>query len=244
MDHLTVTILAAGEGKRMNSNVPKVLHLLKNRPMLVRVIETARKLSPHKIVVVTGKHDELIQRTVSKYIFIKDVTFVKQAVPLGTGDAIKSCLGEYEDEGPVLILNGDMPLLNDKILNRMMKSISDATVLTAKFDNPTGYGRIISDAYGDLIQIVEEKDCSDEEKQMNIVNTGVYKIHSHILKEFIPKIINDNSQKEYYLTDIVKLLKNRFIPVDTILVGESENVFVSGVNTQEELMALEPYASQ
>jgi UDP-N-acetylglucosamine diphosphorylase/glucosamine-1-phosphate N-acetyltransferase len=243
MDYLTVTILAAGEGKRMNSNVPKVLHLLKNRPMIVRVIETARKLNPHKIVVVTGEHDEVIQTTISKYTFIKDITFVKQAVPLGTGDAIKSCLGEYKDEGPVLILNGDMPLINDQILNRMIESISDAAVLTAKFENPNGYGRIISDAYGDLIKIVEEKDCSDEEKQVNIINTGVYKIHSHILKEFIPKIDNDNSQKEYYLTDIVKLLKNRFIPVDTILVDESENIFVSGVNTEEELLALEPYAS-
>jgi bifunctional UDP-N-acetylglucosamine pyrophosphorylase/glucosamine-1-phosphate N-acetyltransferase len=243
MDHLTVTILAAGEGKRMNSNVPKVLHLLKNRPMVVRVIETARKLRPHKIIVVTGKHDELIQRTISKYTFIKDITFVKQALPLGTGNAIKTCFSEYEDEGPVLILNGDMPLINDKILNRMIQSITDATVLTAKFEDPTGYGRIISDAYGDLIKIVEEKDCSEEEKQVKIINTGVYKVHSHILKEFITKIDNDNSQKEYYLTDIVRLLKNRFIPVDTILVDERENIFVSGANTQEELLALVPYAA-
>jgi bifunctional UDP-N-acetylglucosamine pyrophosphorylase/glucosamine-1-phosphate N-acetyltransferase len=207
------------------------------------VIETARKLHPHKIIVVTGKHDELIQRTISKYTFIKDIIFVKQVMPLGTGDAIKSCLGEYEDEGPVLILNGDMPLINDKTLNRMMGSISDATVLTAKFENPTGYGRIISDAYGDLKKIVEEKDCNEEEKQVNIINTGIYKIHSRILKEFILKIDDDNNQKEYYLTDIVRLLKNRFIPVDTILVDESENIFVRGVNTQEELLALEPYAS-
>jgi len=243
MDHLTVTILAAGEGKRMSSNLPKVLHLLKNRPMLVRVIETARLLRPHKLIVITGKHDDLIQNTLKKYMFIKDIIFVKQTNPLGTGDAIKSCLSEYTDDGPVLILNGDMPLINDKILNKLIGNPNDSVLLTANFENPQGYGRIICDNYGELLKIVEEKDCDKDESAIQIINTGVYKIHSLLLKEFIPKIDNDNNQKEYYLTDIIKLLKNRFFPVDTILLSENENIYVSGVNTPEELKALESYAS-
>jgi UDP-N-acetylglucosamine diphosphorylase/glucosamine-1-phosphate N-acetyltransferase len=243
MDHLTVTILAAGEGKRMCSNLPKVLHLFKNLPMLVRVIETARRLHPHKLIVVTGKHDDLIQNTLKKYTFITDITFVKQINPLGTGDAIKSCLSEYIDDGPVLILNGDMPLINDAILNRLIENPNDSVLLTANFENPRGYGRIVCDNYGELIKIVEEKDCDEKERSIQTINTGVYKIHSLLLKEFIPKIDNDNNQKEYYLTDIFKLLKNRFLHVDTILLSENENVFVSGVNTPEELKALQYYES-
>jgi UDP-N-acetylglucosamine diphosphorylase/glucosamine-1-phosphate N-acetyltransferase len=243
MDYLTVTILAGGEGKRMRSNLPKVLHLLNGRPMLVRVIETARRLNPHKIIVVTGKFDELIQSTLSKYTKISDITFVKQQVPLGTGDALKACLPEYIDDGPVLILNGDMPLISESILNRLIGSEHDANILTAKFENPQGYGRIICDKYSELLKIVEEKDCDDAERMVNIINTGVYLIHSHLLKEFIPKIDNENGQGEYYLTDIVKLLKNRLINVNAILLDENENIYVSGVNTPEELKALEPYAS-
>jgi UDP-N-acetylglucosamine diphosphorylase/glucosamine-1-phosphate N-acetyltransferase len=243
MDHLTVTILAGGEGKRMHSNLPKVLHLLKGKPMLVRVIETARQLMPHKIIVVTGKFDELIQSTISKYTKISDIVFVKQAEPLGTGDALKACILEYIDDGPVLILNSDMPLINENILNRLVGSEYDAALLTAKFENPQGYGRIICDKYGELVKIVEEKDCDETEREVKIINTGIYKIHSHLLKEFIPKIENENSQGEYYLTDIVKLLKNRLIYVNATLLDEKENIYVSGVNTQEELKALEPYAS-
>jgi UDP-N-acetylglucosamine diphosphorylase/glucosamine-1-phosphate N-acetyltransferase len=243
MDYLTITILAGGEGKRMNSNLPKVLHLLKDRPMLVRLIETARRLNPHKIIVVTGKFDELIRNTISKYTKISDITFVKQRTPLGTGDALKTCLPEFIDDGPILILNGDMPLINDNILNRLIGSEHDANLLTAKFENPQGYGRIICDKYGEILKIVEEKDCEDAEREVNVINTGVYQIHSHLLKEFIPKIENENSQGEYYLTDIVKLLKNRLINVNAILLDEKENIYVSGVNTQEELKALEPYAS-
>jgi len=243
MENLIVTILAAGEGKRMNSNLPKVLHTVKNRPMLVRVIETARLLNPVKLIVVIGKYKDLIQTTLSKYISLNDITFVEQSEPLGTGDAIKSCLPEYKDDGPVLILNGDMPLITLDILKKVTDYESDASIITAKFDNPSGYGRVFTTRNGMVLKIIEEKDCTEIEKENNIINTGIYCIHSVFLKEFIPKIHNSNAQKEYYLTDVIKLMNQRLIPVQSILLDENENIFVSGVNTPEELANLETYAS-
>jgi bifunctional UDP-N-acetylglucosamine pyrophosphorylase/glucosamine-1-phosphate N-acetyltransferase len=243
MENLIVTILAAGEGKRMNSNLPKVLHTIKNRPMLVRVIETARLLNPVKLIVVVGKHKDLIQTTLSKYFSLNDIIFVEQPEALGTGDAIKSCLQQYADDGPVLILNGDMPLITLDILKKMTDSEYDASVMTAKFENPSGYGRVFTTKKGMVLKIVEEKDCTDIEKENNIINTGIYCIHSIFLKEFIPKIEKENAQKEYYLTDIIKFMNQRFIPVQSILLDENENIFVSGVNTPEELANLVNYAS-
>jgi UDP-N-acetylglucosamine diphosphorylase/glucosamine-1-phosphate N-acetyltransferase len=243
MENLIITILAAGEGKRMNSNLPKVLHTIKNRPMLVRVIETARLLDPVKLIVVVGKYKDLIQTTLSKYIRLNDITFVEQSVPLGTGDAIKSCLPEYTEDGPVLILNGDMPLITLDILKKATNIDFDASIITAKFENPTGYGRVFTTKNGKVLKIVEEKDCTDLEKENNIINTGIYCIHSIFLKEFIPKIEKENAQREYYLTDIIKLMNQRFIPVQSILLDETENIYVSGVNTPEELANLINYAS-
>ena len=243
MDNLIVTIMAAGEGKRMNSNLPKVLHMIKNKPMLVRVIETARLLNPVKLIVVVGKHKDLIQTTLSKYISLNDIIFVEQSEALGTGDAIKSCLLEYADNGPVLILNGDMPLITLDILKKVTNCESDASIITAKFENPSGYGRVFTTRNGRVLKIIEEKDCSEIEKENNIINTGIYCIHSVFLKEFIPKINNSNAQKEYYLTDVIKLMNQRLIPVQSILLDENENIFVSGVNTPEELANLETYAS-
>jgi UDP-N-acetylglucosamine diphosphorylase/glucosamine-1-phosphate N-acetyltransferase len=241
MDYLTVVILAGGQGARMQSTQPKVLLLLKDRPMLVRVIETAQLLNPHKIIVITGQQDSLIKTTISKYMPIGSITFVNQPVPLGTGDAVKCCLSEIKDDGPVLILNGDMPLITEQILQNIISIEADAIVLTANFENPTGYGRIICNSRGVIQKIVEEKDCSDEERAITLINTGVYCIHSILLKEFIYKIENDNAQKEYYLTDIIKLLKGRSMHIKTLLLDQSENIYVSGANTPEELAILESY---
>uniref|UniRef100_A0A6C0B2Y7 UDP-N-acetylglucosamine diphosphorylase n=1 Tax=viral metagenome TaxID=1070528 RepID=A0A6C0B2Y7_9ZZZZ len=243
MDSLTVTILAAGQGKRMQSNLPKVLHLFKGKPMLVRIIETVRQLKPFKIIVVTGKFHDIIKACLLKYIRIGDLTFVQQPEPKGTGHAILCCLPEYKDNEKVLIVNGDMPLMNVGALRKIAEHDSDVSVLTASFENPTGYGRAIINKRGDLVEIIEEKDCSESEKLINIINTGIYCIHSLYLNEFIPKINNENTQQEYYLTDIIKLLKNRFIQINTIQLDTNENFYVSGVNTREELIELENYAS-
>jgi UDP-N-acetylglucosamine diphosphorylase/glucosamine-1-phosphate N-acetyltransferase len=243
MDRLTITILAGGEGKRMNSNLPKVLHEVKKKPMLVHIINTARLLNPEQIIVVTGKYNDLIQKTLMKFISVSDILFVVQKTPLGTGDAVKCCLPYYSDEDLVLILNGDTPFISVGIINKLINSSKDASMLVAKFENPNGYGRTFCRRNGDVIKIVEQKDCTEEETKHPIINTGIYCIHSTFLKEFIPKIDNDNAQREYYLTDIVKTMSARFIPICSILLEESENILITGVNTQEELAILNNYES-
>jgi len=240
MNNLIVTILAGGEGKRMRSDIPKVLHLFKEKPMLARIIETVRELNPKKIIIVTGKFHPVIIQTLSKYIDVFGLVFVKQPEPLGTGDAIKCCLDEYDSDDKVLILNGDTPLITSTILQRFIEgSRGSCTVLTARFENPFGYGRIIYDKDGDFTGIVEEKDCSYIQQTINIINAGIYYINGFILKDFIPMISNNNFQKEFYLTDIVKTVKDKsWNVIDTVLLDESDNRYISGVNTPEELESL------
>jgi UDP-N-acetylglucosamine diphosphorylase/glucosamine-1-phosphate N-acetyltransferase len=238
--NLVITILAAGEGKRMRSNLPKVLHLFHGKPILARIIKTARLLNPVNIIIITGRHNQLIQKTLSEYISLKDIFFVVQKNPLGTGDAIKTTLPYYHSGKQVLILNGDMPLISKDILEQFINKRSPMNILVAKFENPFGYGRIVYNSDGEFTEIVEEKDCNDLQREIQIVNSGLYYLSADILTEYIPKITNENSQKEYYLTDIVKLMKqDSRIKIDTFLIGESENKYISGVNTPEELVTLE-----
>jgi bifunctional UDP-N-acetylglucosamine pyrophosphorylase/glucosamine-1-phosphate N-acetyltransferase len=240
MNDLVVTILAGGQGKRMRSDIPKVLHLFKEKPMLARIIETVRGVNPKKIIIVTGKFHDMIIQTLSKYINIFGLVFVKQHEPLGTGHAIKCCLDEYHMEDKVLILNGDTPLITCDILQNFIEgSRGSCNVLTARFENPFGYGRIIYDKDGDFLGIVEEKDCSEVQQTINIINGGIYYINGYIIKQFVPLITNNNVQKEYYLTDIVKTVKTKsWNVIDTFLLDESETHYISGVNTPEELELL------
>jgi UDP-N-acetylglucosamine diphosphorylase/glucosamine-1-phosphate N-acetyltransferase len=244
IENLVITILAAGEGKRMKSDVPKVLHLFNGKPMLVRIIETTLLLNPKKIVIITGKFHELIKTTLSDYFDINNsiIEFVIQKIPQGTGDAIRCCLSCYDKGDKVLILNGDMPLINKEVLEKFIQNSnnSDMSILVARLTNPYGYGRIIFNEEGEFTQIIEEKDCNEEQKKMNIVNSGLYFITSEILQLYIPFIENINAQKEYYLTDIVKIVKeNKKTQIHTYLIDEKENSIISGVNTPEELFKLE-----
>ena len=212
MDKLVVTIMAAGEGKRMNSNIPKVLHLFKNAPMLVRIIDEVYRLRPRKIIIVTGKYDKLIKETLednlNSYIY-KKLVFVKQEIPNGTAGAIKETLRKYNNDENVLILNGDMPLIKSSLLNKIISGKINSLVVT-DLENPTGYGRILynKELNNKFIGIREEKDCNEEERLIKTVNVGIYYFNAGILKEYIPMIDNDNIQNEYYLTDIVKVIYN------------------------------------
>lgn len=247
MNNLVVTIMAAGEGKRMNSNIPKVLHLFKNIPMLIRIILEVIKINPKKIIIITGKYDELIKKTIFEYININDIDnlfFVEQKNPNGTGDAIKCTLDHYPDNeiiDKVLILNGDMPLISSELLLKFINNLenNESKLLVAELENPYGYGRIIYN--NDIFyEIKEEKDCLIEEKNINIVNVGIYIFPSNILKKYIPMINNNNSQKEYYLTDIIKLIKNNSnININTYKIENNLKYQILGVNTQEELKLLE-----
>lgn len=242
---LTVTIMAAGEGKRMNSTLPKILHLFNEKPMLIRIIEEVLKLIPSKIIIITGKYDLLIKSTIYQYITeLNKIVFVQQKNPVGTGDAINSTLDQYSNNENVLILNGDMPLIKLNLLEKFIdvNKITDlsAKLLVAELDNPYGYGRIIYDSENNFIDIKEEKDCDNIEKNIKIVNVGIYLFKSYILKKYIPMITNNNAQKEYYLTDIIKIIKNNSeIEIKTYLVEDNLKYQINGVNTQEELINLQ-----
>ena len=259
MSNLVVTIMAAGEGKRMNSDIPKILHKFNSIPMLIRIIIESNKLYPKKIIVITGKYDKLIKNTINEYFsednhdILDNIIFVQQHNPNGTGDAIKSTLEHYSNNDNVLILNGDMPLVSYALLKKFISSENKdslysydigkreiAKLLVAKLDNPYGYGRILYNNYGEFIGIKEEKDCSIQEKKITITNVGIYYFNANILKKYIPLINNNNSQKEYYLTDIIKIMKQYSdINIETYQVEEELKYQIMGVNTQEELKNLE-----
>jgi bifunctional UDP-N-acetylglucosamine pyrophosphorylase/glucosamine-1-phosphate N-acetyltransferase len=235
---LTAIILAAGEGKRMRSDLPKVLHLVGGKPMLVRVLETVRMVNPEKIVVVTGKHHNQIIQTLGKWMDIFGIIFVEQSPALGTGHAVLCCLDQFTKDDRVLILNGDMPLLRSTVL-RILLSHERNRVMTTKLENPMGYGRIIYDSRGEFRGIVEERDCREYEREIQEVNTGVYVFSGEVLHKCLPLLTNDNSQKEYYLTDVVRHALACGYSIDTYMTIDS--ICTRGVNTPEELLELDKY---
>lgn len=246
MEKLTVTIMAAGEGKRMNSNIPKVLHNFHGVPMLIRIVLEVIKINPTKIIIITGKYDTLIKTTIKEYCvnnlshFYDKLIFIQQDVPNGTGGAIKCTLDLYSNNENVLILNGDMPLLSASLIEKFLAKKSNAKLLVSQLDNPYGYGRILYDENNNFIGIREEKDCNEYEKRINIVNVGIYLFNSQLLKTYIPMIDNNNVQQEYYLTDIVKIIKNNLsLDIDTYMIEEEYRYQIYGVNTKEELALLE-----
>ena len=236
---LTTIILAGGEGKRMRSDLPKVLHLVGGKPMLVRVLETVRMVNPDKIVVVTGRYHNQIIQTLAKWMDIFGIVFVEQSPALGTGHAVQCCLNQIAMNDRVLILNGDMPLIRPNILHILIKNGRMNMVMTTKLENPTGYGRIIHNGRGDFQGIVEERDCGEDERQIQEVNTGVYVFSGQVLHECLPLLTNDNSQKEYYLTDVVRHALASGYSIDTFMTMDS--IGTRGANTPEELAELEAF---
>jgi len=247
-ENLIVCILAGGEGKRMHSELPKVLCDFNGKPILVHIVEKVRQLpNLHKIIIITGRFHILIINTLSKYMDIFGLHFMRQLEPLGTGDAIKSCLYEIENKSEVLIVSGDIPLITTDILLKFMQgSQGSCNILVAKIKKPHGYGRIVYDGITkEFTKIVEERDCTEIQRNIDIVNTGIYYITGSLLKKYIPLLSNNNSQKEYYLTDIVGLIKaNSWDVIDTVLLDECDNIRVSGVNTPEEMTTLLAFTQQ
>ena len=246
--NLLITILAGGEGKRMKSTLPKVLVDFNRKPMLIRILEECIKLNPNKIVVVTGKHHVQIVNTVTAY-FIDvideiNIIFIKQKEQKGTGDAISCCLNTYSDDDNVLILNGDTPNLKYEILQKFIEQLYLKYyingLMTCEYDDPTGYGRIITDNNNIIEKIVEEKDASEEEKKVKLINTGIYFINGLSLKELIPHIEDNNVQKEYYLTDLISLCyKYKNQQIYNMILSKENIKYVLGVNTREQLEDLE-----
>ena len=235
----TVVLLAAGQGTRMRSSGPKVLHRLCGRPMLGYVLDQARVLDPDCILVVTGHGREAVEEYLKEYASeVPDgprIRSVHQAEQLGTGHAVLCCQEALNDApGPIVILYGDMPLLTGEALEALCESRNDnpAAAITAVPSHPRGFGRILRDG-GRFTGIVEEKDASPDQLLLREVNVGVYAFDRESLLGVLPRLSNDNAQGEYYLTDVLTLLVADGAQVATTTLADEREAI--GINTLEHL---------
>lgn len=229
---IAAIVLAAGKGTRMKSKYPKVLHKILNKPILGYVTDAARIVSDKKPIVVIGHGGEYI-----KEYFEDTYIYRTQEQQLGTGDAVKSGMDALEDEEAVMVLCGDAPLITEKTLLLLKEQfIGDeaaAVVLSAEIEDSTGYGRIIRGNDGSFERIVEEKDATEEEKTVKEVNSGTYIFNRQLLEEALGSLKNDNSQGEYYLTDILEIFKNNGLKV-TVAKSDDSHVIL-GINNRIQL---------
>ncbi|MEJ2060052.1 MAG: bifunctional UDP-N-acetylglucosamine diphosphorylase/glucosamine-1-phosphate N-acetyltransferase GlmU [Gammaproteobacteria bacterium] len=237
---LGVIILAAGQGTRMRSRLPKVLHRVAGRPMLDHVIDTALALDGERISVVYGHGAE----SVIAHLDGQGVDAVLQESQEGTAHAVKQALPAMQDVDHILVLYGDVPLIRPATLNPLLDALQHAklAVLTTELDQPTGYGRIVRDGHGQLTKIVEEKDASDAERSLREVNTGILAAEREALERWIDGIGNDNAQSEYYLTDCVALAVHEGSGVAGVRCQDAMEV--SGINDRAQLAAVEAYAQR
>ncbi len=231
---LEIIVLAAGQGKRMRSQRPKILHPLAGRPLLGHVLAAAGTLSPHKIVVVVGHGADEVRAAFDG----TQVEWVLQAEQLGTGHAVQQAMPRIAPDADVLILYGDVPLVRTETLRRLASAGRDGlAVLTAEVEDPAGYGRIVRDGAGRVARIVEQKDASAQELALNEINAGFMAMSAKRLSAWLQKLSNRNAQNEYYLTDVVTLAVGEGVPVSAV---KAEHAWeVAGVNSKRELAQME-----
>jgi len=232
-----IVILAGGLGKRMKSELPKILHLVGNIPMLVRVIYEARKLNSQRILIVVGQYKNIIEQTILKYTSMDDITFCIQEIPLGTGHAIQCCVNSLKKEdleSKVLILQGDCPLMTAETVIPML-SFEHVKVMTVIKEQPSYYGRIIEED-GKFVKIVEAKDCTPDEYQITNVNCGIYSFTNKYIIKYVNDIKNENVQGEYYLTDLIEIIKNgEEINIETYNLPQDKEYELTNVNDSDTL---------
>ncbi len=228
---MEVIVLAAGQGKRMRSVLPKVLQPLAAKPMLAHVLDTARILEARRIVVVYGHGGEVVREALDA----PDLAWARQDPPQGTGHAVQQAMPLVEDGDIALILYGDVPLIGVPTLQRLMAAASDRqlALLTVDMDDPTGYGRIIRNDAGKVTCIVEEKDASPEQRQVREVNTGILAAPVERLRGWLANLKNDNAQGEYCLTDIIAMAVADGLDVVTTQPDAFEETL--GVNNKTQL---------
>ena len=232
---LTVVILAAGQGTRMNSALPKVVHPIGNRPMLAHVIDVAKQLSPHEIHVVYGHGGD----QVITHIDDSTINWCLQPEQLGTGHAVLQALPKIRDDDTVLILYGDVPLIRRQTLQNLLRVLDGCalSLLTVHKDSPDGYGRIIRDDHGGVRRIVEDKDANDNVRAISEINTGILSARAHDLKRWLAGINNNNVQAEYYLTDCVEMAVEEGQAVEAVVCGDFQEVL--GINDKVQLAECE-----
>ncbi len=228
---VAVAILAAGKGTRMKSDLPKVLHLLGGRSLVERVLISCAQLHPERQLAIVGYQGDRVKEATIHY---PDLEFVEQSQQLGTGHAVQQLLPHLADfTGDLLVLNGDAPLLRPETLKALLETHQQhqnaATILTAQIANPQGYGRVFCDSNDLLKEIVEDKDCTDAQRQNRRVNGGIYCFNWQQLKAVLPKLQTNNKQQEYYITDAVNFLS----PVMVYDVPDPQEIL--GINDRRQL---------
>jgi bifunctional UDP-N-acetylglucosamine pyrophosphorylase / glucosamine-1-phosphate N-acetyltransferase len=233
---LTTVILAAGQGKRMHSDTPKVLHKLAGVTLLEHVINTSSQVNPHQQpLIIYGHAGDQVQQALSHL----PVTWIEQAQQLGTGHALQQALPHLPDNGRVLILYGDVPLISAATLTDFINATPHDTLgmLTTYLPDPSGFGRIVRDTNGNIIKVTEEKDADNTARAIHEINSGIYLAPTQFLKDSLSKLTNKNVQQEYYLTDIIPLATAQNIAIHASHPGSYEEVL--GVNDRIQLAALE-----
>ena len=235
---LAVVILAAGKGTRMDSNLPKVLHKVGGKPMVSHVIDRALELGAEKIITIIGFRYELVQEKLKN----EQTEFALQLEQLGTGHAVLQCAELFKNfRGEVLVLSGDVPLISLETLQSLLATHytkgAKATLLSARVDDPTGYGRVIRNSNGLLHRIVEHKDADSDQLQINEMNAGIYIFDSQCLFNLLPLLGNNNAQGEYYLPDVLSLINEN---KGKVAIEITDNITeIQGVNTVEQLDELD-----
>ena len=236
---LRIIILAAGKGTRMNSDLPKVLHKLNGKALLDFVLDESELLNPKETILVVGfKKEQVISHTKHR----ANLKYATQMEQLGTGHAVLQTGDLLKNkEGHILILYGDVPNIKESTLRPIIDdhliNNRDLTLITAEIDDPTGYGRIIRDKNDNLLKIVEEKDCTDDERKIKEWNPGIYIFKIPEVFEILNNIKTNNASKEYYLTDAIGLAQQSKMEIKAIKIANSNEVV--GVNTADQLEELE-----
>jgi bifunctional UDP-N-acetylglucosamine pyrophosphorylase/glucosamine-1-phosphate N-acetyltransferase len=229
-----VIVLAAGEGKRMKSAKPKVLMPLAGRPMLAHVLDAARALQPARIHIVYGHLGEQVQQAITD---LGDLAWVHQPEQRGTGHAVKLAMPGVPEGARVLVLYGDVPLIRTDTLRKLLAQEAPLAALVTQLDNPYGYGRVVRDGIGRVRSIVEEKDCTPEQRAITWINSGILAADARRLRVWINNLTDANAQREYYLTDVFAQANEEGEPAEASLCINPQEVF--GANDAWQLAGLE-----
>ncbi|MDH4286532.1 MAG: bifunctional UDP-N-acetylglucosamine diphosphorylase/glucosamine-1-phosphate N-acetyltransferase GlmU [Gallionella sp.] len=233
MNPLNIVILAAGKGTRMYSDKPKVLHALAGKPLVQHVLDRATELGPQQICVVYGHGGDAVPQAMRQY----SAKFALQEPQLGTGHAVQQAMPHLADDSDTLVLYGDVPLIQYNTLHQMRQAGGGLVLLTVNLANPAGYGRIVRNGEGDVQSIIEEKDASPEQREISEINTGILLAPTKLLRGWLAKLQNNNSQGEYYLTDIVAMAVQQGVAVHTVQPAHEWEIH--GINSKAQLAVLE-----